>query len=145
LKWFYLKDLSVAKSDTCLPQFIDVLEAVPKKSWRNVLTAKEKPVADKLFEKVLQIKEFDGQTMIGTEIAAVFLKRRVQPVMSRAHQMWLYSGPMDKTRVNVAELLGKELLDEVGRLTYFSQADSIPLIALYEPFDLAHQPTEVTS
>jgi hypothetical protein len=82
--------------------------------------------------------------MIGTEIADVFLKRRIQPVMSRAHQMWLYSGPMDKTRVNVAELSGKELLDEVRWLTYFSQADSIPLIALYEPFDLAHQPTEVT-
>jgi hypothetical protein len=51
---------------------------------------------------------------------------------------------MDKTRVNVAELSGKELLDEVRRLTYFSQADSIPLLAPHEPFDLAHQPTEVT-
>ncbi|KAK1653461.1 hypothetical protein QYE76_071266 [Lolium multiflorum] len=50
--------------------------------------------------------------MIGTEVVAVFLKRRIQPVMSRAHQMWLYSGPMDETRVNVAELSEKELLDE---------------------------------
>jgi hypothetical protein len=141
LKWFYLKDSLVAGHDTCLPKFVDVLEAVPKKSWRNILTAKEKLVADKLFEKVLQIKESDGQTMIGTEIVVVFLKCRIQPVMSRAHQMWLYSGPMDKTRVNIAELSGKELLDEVRRLTHFSQADSIPLIAPYEPFDVAHQPT----
>lgn len=55
--------------------------------------------------------------MIGTEIAAVFLKRRVQPIMSRAHPMWLYSGPKDETRVNVDELSEKELLDEVRRLT----------------------------
>jgi hypothetical protein len=117
---------------------------VPKKSWKNILTAKEKIVADELFEKVLQIKESDGRTMIGTEIVAVFLRRCVQPVMSRAHQMWLYSGPMDETRVKVAELSEKELLDEVRRVTHFSQADLIPLLALHDPFDLDHQPIEVT-
>jgi hypothetical protein len=58
--------------------------------------------------------------------------------------MWLYSGPMDETRVNNTELSENELLDEVRRLTHFSQADSIPLLALHEPYDLAHQPTEVT-
>jgi hypothetical protein len=73
----------------------------------------------------------------------VFLKRRIQPVMSRAHQMWLYSGPEDETRVNVAELCEKELLDEVRCLTHFSQEDSIPLLALHEPYDLDHQPSEV--
>jgi hypothetical protein len=63
--------------------------------------------------------------MMGTEIAAVFLKCRIQPVMSRAHPMWLYSGPMDETRVNIAELSEKELLDEVRRLT--SQEDKFHL------------------
>jgi hypothetical protein len=33
----------------------------------------------------------------------------------------LYSGPRDETRVNIAELSEKELLDEVQRLTLFSQ------------------------
>jgi hypothetical protein len=37
----------------------------------------------------------------------------------------------------------KELLDEVRRLTHFSQEDSIPLLALHEPYDLDHQPSEV--
>jgi hypothetical protein len=37
------------------------------------------------FERLLEIKESDSQTMIGTEVAAVFLKRRVQPVMFRTH------------------------------------------------------------
>jgi hypothetical protein len=141
LKWFYLKDSSAAS--TCLPKFVDVLESVLKKSWKNILTSKEKTVADKLFERVLQIKESDGQTMMGTEIFTVFLKRRIQPVMSRAHQMWLYSGPKDETQVNVAEFSEKELLDEVRRLTHFSQDDSSPLLALHDPYDFDHQPTEV--
>jgi hypothetical protein len=38
------------------------------------------------------MKNVGGNTMIGTEIAALSLKRRIQPVMSRAHQMWLYTG-----------------------------------------------------
>jgi hypothetical protein len=141
LKWFYIRDSSAI--DTQLPQFTDVLEAVPKKSWKNILSPDERPTVDRLFERFLRIKESDGQTMIGTEVAAVFLKRRVQPIMSRAHPMWLYSGSKDETRVNVAELSEKELLDEVRRLTLFSQEDSIPLISLQPPFDADHPPTEV--
>ncbi|KAK1683400.1 hypothetical protein QYE76_044248 [Lolium multiflorum] len=79
----------------------------------------------------------------GNVILPVFLKRRIHPVMSRAHQMWLYSGSRDETRVNVTELSEKELLDEVRHLTHFSQEDSIPLLALHEPYDLDHQPSEI--
>jgi hypothetical protein len=127
-----------------LPKFVDVLEAVPRKSWKNILSPEEKPAVDRLFDKILRIKESDGQTMMGTEIAVVFLKHRIQPIMSRAHPTWLYSGPMDETRVNVAELSENELLDEVRRLTHFSQEGSIPLVAPQAPFDYDHQPNEVT-
>jgi hypothetical protein len=127
----------------CVPKFVDVLEVVPKKSWKNILTSEEKPVVDKLFDRILRIKESDGQTMMDTKIVVVFLKRRNQQIMSRAHQMWLYSCPKYETRVNVAKLFEKELLDEVRRLTHFSQEDSIPLLALQEPYDFDHQPTEV--
>ncbi|KAK1662227.1 hypothetical protein QYE76_050386 [Lolium multiflorum] len=127
----------------CLPKFVDVLEAVSKKSWKNILTSKEKAVADKLFDRILRIKESDNPTTMGIEIVVVFLKRCIQPVMSRVHQIWLYSGPKDETRVNIAELSEKELLDEVRRLTHFSQEDSIPLLALQEPYDFDHQQTEV--
>jgi hypothetical protein len=57
--------------------------------------------------------------------------------------MWSYSGPKDVTRINAIELSKKELLDEVRRLTYFSQEDSIPLVALQDPYELHHLPTEV--
>jgi hypothetical protein len=47
LKWFYLRDPSTAGRNTCLPKFVHVLEATPKKSWKNILTAEENIVADK--------------------------------------------------------------------------------------------------
>ncbi|KAK1680760.1 hypothetical protein QYE76_041608 [Lolium multiflorum] len=62
--------------------------------------------------------------------------------MARAHPMWLYSGPRDETRINAAELSEKELLDEVRRLTHFSQEDSIPLTSSHAPFDVDHPPTK---
>ncbi|KAK1653019.1 hypothetical protein QYE76_070824 [Lolium multiflorum] len=141
LKWFYVKDSSTTESQ--LPRFADVLEAKPRHSWKNILSPDEKTTADKLFAKFLRIKESDGQTMIGTEVAAVFLKRRVQPIMARVRPMWLYSCPKDETRINIAKLSEKELLDEVRRLTLFSQEDSIPLISSYSPLDADHPLTEI--
>ncbi|KAM0855257.1 hypothetical protein ACQ4PT_049891 [Festuca glaucescens] len=113
-KWFYLRDRPGSGHRSDLPKFTDILEATPKKSWQNILTAEEKPVADDLYEKVLGMKNAGGQTMIGTEIAAMFLKRRIQPVMSIAHQMWLYTGAKDVTQINAAELSEKDLLDEAS-------------------------------
>jgi hypothetical protein len=86
-KWFYLRDHPASGHYSNLPAFEDVLEAVPKKSWHNTLTAEEKVIADKLYEKVLDLKNAGGQTVCGTEVVALFLKRCIQPVMSRRHQM----------------------------------------------------------
>jgi hypothetical protein len=47
LKWFYIRDSSAA--DSQLPQFSDVLEAKPKKSWKNILSPDEKSTVDKFF------------------------------------------------------------------------------------------------
>jgi hypothetical protein len=129
-KWFYLRDHPASGQRSNLPPFEDVLEAVPKKSWQNALTAEEKVLADKLYKKILDLKNAGGQTMCGTEIAALFLKRRVQPVMSRSHQMWLYTGAKDKTRINSADLTENELQDEVRRITHFSQEDYISLTSV---------------
>jgi hypothetical protein len=57
--------------------------------------------------------------------------------------MLLYSGAKDETRINIAELSEKELLDEVRRLTLFSQEDSIPLMSSYTPLDAPHPQSEV--
>jgi hypothetical protein len=72
-KWFYLRDRPASGHRSNLPPFDDVLEAVPKKSWQNTLTAEESEVAGQLYEKILDLKSAGGQTMSGTEVVTLFL------------------------------------------------------------------------
>ncbi|KAK1664130.1 hypothetical protein QYE76_052289 [Lolium multiflorum] len=89
-KWFYLRDPAVSGQRSNLPPFEDKLVAKPKKSWQNALSPEERVTADKLFDQVVALKNTGGLTMCGTEVVSVFLQRRVQPLMSRPHQLWLY-------------------------------------------------------
>ncbi|KAK1668539.1 hypothetical protein QYE76_056698 [Lolium multiflorum] len=116
-KWFYLRDIPVTGWRSNLPLFEDVLVATPKKSWRNTLTVEENAAANQLFDKVLDLKNAGCLTMCGTEVVSVFLKRRVQPLMSRPHQLWLYVGKDDKSRVSSADLSDEELRDEASTVS----------------------------
>ncbi|KAK1699348.1 hypothetical protein QYE76_016045 [Lolium multiflorum] len=63
--------------------------------------------------------------------------------MSRPHQLWLYTGKGDKSRVSSADLSADELRDEVRRLTCLSMKDNIILTSARPPYDFHHLPTEV--
>ncbi|KAK1602313.1 hypothetical protein QYE76_048324 [Lolium multiflorum] len=141
-KWFYLRDPSVSGRCSNLPPFEDKLIAKPKKSWQNTLSPDEKLTADRLFDQIVTLKNTGGLTMCGTEVVSVFLQRRVQPLMSRPHQLWLYSGKDDESRVSSADLSADDLRDEVRRLTCLSKNDNIVLISARPPYDADHPPTE---
>ncbi|KAK1605882.1 hypothetical protein QYE76_029555 [Lolium multiflorum] len=115
-KWFYLRDTPVPGRRSNLPPFKDVLVAQPKKSWRNTLSPDESALADKLFEQVVDLKNAGGLTMCDTEVVSVFLNHRVQPLMSRPHQLWMYTGEDDKLRVSSADLSDDELHDEASTM-----------------------------
>jgi hypothetical protein len=78
--------------------------------------------------------------MCGTKVVALFLKRRVQPVMSISHQLWMYTGPNDKTQINSADFTESELRDEVRRLPRFSQEDIIAMTSAQSPYGILHLP-----
>ena len=88
--------------------------------------------------------ETSGQTMVGTEVAALFLRHRIQPLQARDHQMWLYTGKRDSTRYNEADFLEEELLDEVRWLTSLTKDDVIPLEAVADPYDFKNLPDAVS-
>ena len=81
--------------------------------------------------------------MLGTEVAALFLKRRVQPLQYRAHPMYLYTGAKDNTQISPDDLKEKELQDEVRWLTKLMQKDNIPLEPSVQPFEASFPPPEV--
>ncbi|KAK1647075.1 hypothetical protein QYE76_064880 [Lolium multiflorum] len=141
-KWFYLRDPAVSGRRSNLPPFDDVLVAQKKKSWQNALSPEEKATADELFEQIVTLKNIGGLTMCGTEVVSVFLQHRVQPLMSRPHQLWLYTGKGDKSRINSADLSTDELRDEVRRLNCLSTKDTIVLTSARPPYDLDHLPSE---
>ncbi|KAK1662295.1 hypothetical protein QYE76_050454 [Lolium multiflorum] len=62
--------------------------------------------------------------------------------MSRPHQLWLYTGKEDESRVSSAELSAEDLRDEVRRLTCLSMKDNIVLTSARPPYDSDHLPTE---
>ncbi|KAK1608534.1 hypothetical protein QYE76_032207 [Lolium multiflorum] len=141
-KWFYLQDPSVSGRCSNLPPFDDKLIAKPKKSWQNTLSPEERLTADRLFDQIVTLKNTGGLTMCGTEVVSVFLQRRVQPLMSRPHQLWLYTGKDDESRVSSADLSAEDLRDEVRRLTCLSMKDNIVLTSARSPYDSDHPPTE---
>ena len=126
-----------------LPTFKDELIAKPKKTWSNTLSAEEEVTAGALYQRVQAIRVVGGQTSIGTEIAALFLRRRIQPLMARDHTMWMYTGQDDSTRISRSDLTAEELKDEVRRLTKLNKQDKIQLEPLREPYDAEHQPSVV--
>ncbi|KAK1608630.1 hypothetical protein QYE76_032303 [Lolium multiflorum] len=142
-KWFYLRDPTVSGQHPNLPPFEDKLVAKPKKSWQNALSPEERLIADKLFDQVVTLKNTGGLTMCGTEVVSVFLQRRVQPLMSRPHQLWLYTGKDDESRVSSVDLSADDLRDEVRRLTCLSAKDNIVLVSARSPYDSQHLPAEV--
>ncbi|KAK1682980.1 hypothetical protein QYE76_043828 [Lolium multiflorum] len=141
-KWFYLRDPSVSGRCSNLPPFDDKLIAKPKISWQNTLSPEERLTADRLFDQIVTLKNTGGLTLCGTEVVSVFLQRRVQPLMSRPHQLWLYTGKGDESRVSSADLSAEDLRDEVRRLTCLSMKDNIVLMSARSPYDSDHPPTE---
>ncbi|KAK1682701.1 hypothetical protein QYE76_043549 [Lolium multiflorum] len=63
--------------------------------------------------------------------------------MSRPHQLWLYTGKADESRVSSADLSAEDLRDEVRRLTCRNTKDNIVLVSARSPYDSDHPPSEV--
>ena len=141
-KWFYLREDNAPQFQSTLPPFEDVKVIKTKKSWKNIILTEESAVVEELYGRLQELRSINGQEMLGTEFAALFVKRRIQPLQHRSHGMWLYTGATDKTRVG-KDLSEKDLRDEIRRLTCLTTADDIPLDALVDAYEASHLPDTV--
>ncbi|MEI4920842.1 hypothetical protein Q8G81_35390, partial [Klebsiella pneumoniae] len=62
----------------------------------------------------------------GVDIIRVFLERRVQPLQSRAHPMFLYAGRRDPTRVSAEKLSQGDLDRALRTLLKYKAGEDIP-------------------
>jgi hypothetical protein len=81
----------------------------------------------------LQLKP--GKEVSGTHLIAIFLQRRVQPLMSRVRSMWEYEGTEDPMRAKKEDMSIKELETRVRALTRITTKDD---------FDESHLKCPVT-
>src|SRR4051812_28689095 len=139
-KWFYLRDRKAPGADSGLPPFVDELVLKPKKSWRNALTAEELSVANELYARLQEVKVTDGQIMLGTEIPALFMRRRIQPLQHRSHPMFMYTGSDDSTCISSIAMGEEEITTEVRRLTKLIKDDDIPLDIIFDPYEAVNPP-----
>lgn len=142
-KWFYIKDQPTAGKAFNLEPFVDVLETTHKKSWKNPSTAEEKAEADVLLARFSKIWKSGGKEMLGTEFAATFLERRVQPLQARSQPMWKYTGVDDATRVGKSVPEESSIIEAVRRFTKLGKNDNIPLKPLVKPLDASYKFEEV--
>jgi hypothetical protein len=90
-----------------------------------------------LLARIQALKSDDGGALIGTQLMAFFLQRRVQPLQHRPSKLWAFSGLGDSSQVS-DDLFEKKNLDKrVRALTILTKEDEIlDLTASY--FDAQH-------
>jgi hypothetical protein len=70
-----------------------------------------------LLARIQRLKSAAGGGLIGTQLMAFFLQRRIQPLQSRASKLWSYSSLTDPSRVSAQDPEKKDLDKRVRSLT----------------------------
>ena len=78
------------------------------------MTPEEKAQVKVLVGRVVQLVH-EGVT--GMDLLEFFLQRRIQPLQTRDHPMWLYSGLDDTTRVHPEEVTDEMLEGWLSSIT----------------------------
>jgi hypothetical protein len=79
-----------------------------------------------LLARIQRLKSVAGNGLIGTQLMAFFLQRRIQPLQSRASKLWTYSVLTDPSRVSAMDLEKKDLDKRVRSLTVLTTQMEIP-------------------
>jgi hypothetical protein len=153
-KWFYIKDRSISSSDQYGIAPFDASKEVKKLAlWDSPPTEAEMDEIKPLLAHIQELKSGKGGALLGTQLMAFFLQRRVQPLQHRLSKLWSFSGLGDSSRVSEDLVEKKDLDKRVRALTtltkdheivdlaarYFDSKHPLPavcLLSLFTFFDL---------
>jgi hypothetical protein len=142
-KWFYIKDRKVSSSDQYGIAPFDASKEVKKlASWDSPPTEAEMEEIKPLLARIQELKSGRGGALLGTQLMAFFLQRRIQPLQHRLSKLWTFSGLGDPSRVFENLMEKKDLDKRVRALTTLTKDHQIAdLAARY--FDSEHPLPEV--
>jgi hypothetical protein len=107
----------------------DAKESLTKlMSWDSPPTEAEVEDMKPLLTRIQSLKSATGGGLIGTQLIAFFLQRRIQPLQSRVSKLWSYSGSADPSQVSDQDLEKKGLDKRVRSLTTLTAQNEIPVL-----------------
>jgi hypothetical protein len=142
-KWFYIKDRKASPEDQYgLAPFNASKEVKKLASWDALPSDDEVAQVLPLLSRIKALKGGQGGALLGIQLMAFFIQRRVQPLQHRLTKLWNYSGLEDPTRV-FEDLREKKDVDKrVRSLTKLTKDHAVAdLTADY--FDSVHPLSEV--
>jgi hypothetical protein len=111
-KWFYIKDQKVSSSNEYGIAPFDASQELKKlASWDSPPTEAEMEEIKPLLARIQELKGGRGGALLGTQLMAFFLQRRIQPLQHRLSKLWTFSGLGDPSRVS-EDLMEKKDLDK---------------------------------
>jgi hypothetical protein len=137
-KWFYIKDQKVSSSDQYdIAPFDSSKEVKKLASWDFPPTEAGMEEIKPLLARIQELKSGKGGALLGTQLMAFFLQRRVQLLQHRLSKLWTFSGLGDPSRVSEDLMEKKDLDKRVRALTTLTKDHKIAdLAARY--FDSEH-------
>jgi hypothetical protein len=142
-KWFYIKDRKSSPEDEYgLPPF-DASQEIKKLALWDALPADaEVEEILPLVSRIKALKGGQGGALLGMQLMAFFIQRRVQPLQHRLTKLWNYSGLEDPTCIS-EDLISKEDVDNrVRNLTKLTKEHAVADLTA-DFFDSVHPLPEV--
>jgi hypothetical protein len=97
-KWFHIKDQKATSSDIYGIAPFDAKQSLTKlTTWDSPPSEAEFKNIQPLLTSIQRLKSAAGGGLIGTQLMAFLLQRRIQPLQSRTSKLWSYSGSTDSS------------------------------------------------
>jgi hypothetical protein len=129
-KWFYIKDRKISSSNKYGIAPFDASQELKKlASWDSPPTEAEMEEIKPLLACIQELKDGRGGALLGTQLMAFFLQRRVQPLQHRLSKLWTFSSLEDPSRVSEDLMEKKDLDKRVRALTTLTKDHEVANLA----------------
>jgi hypothetical protein len=141
-KWFYIKDHKASLEDEYgLAPFDASKELKKLASWDSPSSDAEMEQIP-LLTRIQALKGGKGGALLGIQLMAFFVQRRVQPLQHRLTKLWSYSGLEDPSRISEDLIETQDVDKRVRSLTKLTKDHAVAELAAGY-FDSMHPLPEV--